>query len=57
MTQHEAKLSDTRDGLKRLEKLLAAANEHLPGDDVIVASALVNAARNEVAHLLDESRA
>ena len=52
----EIRLSDTRDGLKRLQALLNEANEHLPGD-VIVADALVNAARDEVAHLLDESRA
>ena len=55
MTRHEIALSDTRDGLKRLEKLLAAANQNMPGDDV-VASALVNAAREEAANLLEQSR-
>ena len=56
MSQHEVALRDVLGGLKRLEMLLVAANQHLTCDNP-VASALVNAARDEVTNLLTESSA
>jgi len=55
ITLSDIRLSDVRSGLKRLQVLLDGANQHLPGNE-IVADALVNAAREEVANLLDASR-
>ena len=52
-------LADTRSGLRRLSTLLAATDKFLTGeeDDTLIASAILSGARDEVACLLDESRA
>ena len=53
----ETTLADTRSGLKRLALLLEEAAGHIDDKSTTVASSLVGAARDEVAHLRRESEA
>jgi len=51
------RLSDTQGGLKRIGTLLSALNQRICDDNPVVAWALLDGARHEVASLLKESAA